>query len=93
MASSSTRISAKKKYGIACRNIRPGSTRSSVPPCRQPATMPSAVPIRKAMTVATPTRVMVHGRVWASSEETCAGYWETSVPKLKWKMSSRYDTY
>jgi hypothetical protein len=55
--------------------------------------MPSAVPIRKAMTVATPTRVMVHGRVCTSSEETDAGYWETSVPKLKWKISSRYERY
>jgi len=34
-----------------------------------------------------------YGHLAIGSEETDAGYWETSVPKLKWKMSSRYVTY
>ena len=45
------------------------------------------------MTVAVPTSVIVHGMVSPSSVETWAGYCETSVPKLRWKMSSRYDQY
>jgi len=45
------------------------------------------------MTVAVPTRVSVHGMVSPSRVETWAGYCDTSVPKLKWKISSSYDTY
>jgi hypothetical protein len=51
------------------------------------------VPIRKAMTVADPTRVRVHGMLSPSSVETWAGYCDTSVPKLKWKTLIRYDQY
>ena len=58
---------------MAWRNIRPGSERSSQPPCRQPAMMPSAVPSRKAITVAVPTSVSVHGIVSPSNWETLAG--------------------
>ena len=72
-ASSHSSIRARKKYGSACTNIRPGSSRSSQPPCRHPAKMPSNVPRKKAITVAVPTRASVHGIVWASSDDTDAG--------------------
>ena len=73
--------------------MSPGSTRSSQPPCRQPAMMPRTVPTAKAMTVAVPTRMIVQGIVWASRLDTLAGYWDTSVPKLRWLTSTRYAQY
>ena len=92
-ANSSSRISARKKYGIAWKNMSPGRARSSQPPCRQPAMMPRAVPTKKAMSVAVPTSVIVQGIVWTSRLDTLAGYWDTSVPKLKCETSTRYAQY
>ena len=45
------------------------------------------------MTVAVPTRMIVHGIVWPSRVDTLAGYLDTSMPKLKWNTLTRYAQY
>jgi len=97
MANSSTRISAKrKKYGIACKNIRPAQHPvERARRCRQPATDAEArVPHQEGeWTVAGadqddgPRKGLDQQR-----GRPAPGYWDTSVPKLKWKISLRYET-
>ena len=38
-------------------------------------------------------QVIVQGIVWTSRLDTLAGYWDTSVPKLKCETSTRYAQY
>ena len=54
---------AMKNTGNVVRMNSSGDSRlSSAPPRRQALTMPSSVPMEKAMTVVTPTRPRVQGR-------------------------------
>ena len=73
VANSATARIATKKYGAAWKNVMAGSSPSSQLPRFQAAATPSSVPSTKLITVATPTRAMVHGSAARIRPPTEAG--------------------
>src|SRR5215475_8036670 len=66
-------ISPNQKYGTDDRNVVAGSRWSHQDPRRQPASIPSRVPMTKLRIVVQPTSTSVHGSVDEITEETDAG--------------------
>ena len=83
-ANSCTTSSARKKYGIACRNVQTGRVESNTPLRRQPARIPNSVPSAKLMIVAVPTSAIVQGSVLFSTVTTFSGYSSVEMPRLPW---------
>ena len=59
VANTKTRIRASQKYGIAVSSVVDGMIASSLDPRFQPASVPSAMPSTKLITVAVPTSTSV----------------------------------
>src|SRR6267143_5178834 len=59
-----TTTRARKKYGIAWKNVAPGNTQSSHEPRRHEISTPIVVPAKKLMVVATTSKPSVQGRYW-----------------------------
>src|SRR5262245_22865611 len=72
-ASSAIATRPSQKYGTDDRNVVAGSRLSIHVPRRQPAPMPSAVPMRKLRIVVMPTSPIVQGRLWPITSETEEG--------------------
>src|SRR5262249_49723010 len=87
--------SATQKYGNAdVTTNTDGKTESSLPPRRQPATMPTNDPSTNASTVVTPTRPSVHGSAWPTMVLTGSpSVAPIDSPHCPVTMSFRYSTY
>jgi hypothetical protein len=82
-----SRTVPRKKYGIAWKNVAPGSTQSSQEPRSHPIAIPTAVPSRKLTTVATPRSPSVHGRAAPRRLVTGSKLFPQDTPRLPWIRS------
>src|SRR5713101_6554369 len=87
-----TSTRARKKYGIAWKNVAPGKIQSTHEPRRQAIKMPIAVPPTKAIVVATTSKPSVHGR-YCRMRLLTGAFSDHEFPRLPWARFPKYWTY